>query len=282
MYCKYCGKPIEKIGTTCKFCGNAALPLEGGIGFWDICDAPNQPTDLPPVLPQPNHHDKHSPLALYIMNVILIATVLISAVIIIGNQIRYQKNLDTQMEQFGKTEATTEYPTEAELESEAASTETEVVQSLAQMPDMTDPSSYTCEAYTSMQELFVVYVDQPECNFIWEKQTDLAGGWDLLDSEKFISEGTPMVDDHFQITLSGEYLESLDGGLYRCVVITESGERIESNPAELTVVDSDDDAEVDLFDSDMQETIEHNSTKNTVETETNTENSDTSEPIHNT
>ena len=37
MFCKWCGKKIENIGSPCPSCGKNQDPLENGNGFWDLC-----------------------------------------------------------------------------------------------------------------------------------------------------------------------------------------------------------------------------------------------------
>lgn len=37
MFCKWCGKRIENIGSPCPSCGKNQDPLENGNGFWDLC-----------------------------------------------------------------------------------------------------------------------------------------------------------------------------------------------------------------------------------------------------
>lgn len=46
MFCKWCGKKIENIGSPCPSCGKNQDPLENGNGFWDLC---SKEADVPAV-----------------------------------------------------------------------------------------------------------------------------------------------------------------------------------------------------------------------------------------
>lgn len=45
MFCKYCGRKIDRKTMTCTSCGRPVGPLEGGVGFWDL--AGERPKEAP-------------------------------------------------------------------------------------------------------------------------------------------------------------------------------------------------------------------------------------------
>lgn len=45
MFCKYCGRKIDRKSMTCTSCGRPVGPLEGGVGFWDL--AGERPKEAP-------------------------------------------------------------------------------------------------------------------------------------------------------------------------------------------------------------------------------------------
>lgn len=50
MYCKKCGKPIDRETMCCSGCGESAAPLSGGVGFWDLA---GEKREAPVVRPTP-------------------------------------------------------------------------------------------------------------------------------------------------------------------------------------------------------------------------------------
>lgn len=50
MYCKKCGKPIDRETMCCSGCGESAAPLSGGVGFWDLA---GEKREAPVVCPTP-------------------------------------------------------------------------------------------------------------------------------------------------------------------------------------------------------------------------------------
>lgn len=45
MFCKFCGRQIDRNTMQCVNCKKKVSSLEGGVGFWDLADG-NQPREV--------------------------------------------------------------------------------------------------------------------------------------------------------------------------------------------------------------------------------------------
>ena len=43
MYCKFCGKPINRVTMRCTGCDQPVSALSGGVGFWDLAEGKQEP-----------------------------------------------------------------------------------------------------------------------------------------------------------------------------------------------------------------------------------------------
>lgn len=213
MYCKFCGKPLERPGKRCKHCGRDAIPLEGGIGFWDICR-----DERPP------EQDRTSSVSLYIVLVILAAALCMSVVAGFGIRSSLKKSLDSSLVRNQMLEQEN-----GELQNsmqEAKSGQKPETLVLIEQP--TD-----CTADAGQTLLFTLTAMGDDCGGIWQKENE-EGQWEPLDWTRFTGiaqcEGGRTV---FQLECKDVCAD--DAGLYRCLLFTSDGGQLESGHVQLYV-----------------------------------------------
>lgn len=219
MYCKFCGKPMERPGKRRKYCGRDAIPLEGGIGFWDICQEE-----------RPSEQARTPSVPLYIALVILTAALFISVAAGVGIRSSMKKSLDSSLTRNRILEQEN-----GELQN---SLQEAKIEQKREGPVIEEQPT-DCMAEPGETLLFTLTAMGDDCGGVWQKENG-EGRWEPLDGTRFSgiaqSEGGRTV---FQLECKDVCVD--DAGIYRCLLFTSDGGQRESGHVQLhfSVIDQD-------------------------------------------
>ena len=258
MFCKFCGKQIDKKTMQCVNCGKAVGPLEGGVGFWDLAGEKlhGEGHTVPPVnngkieksieriISRQDHMDKRITILSSVVVGVLICSFILNAILVaIALNLRKDHEsitgyFQSQLEQ--ENAHTEPQDTEPllpgsepfeETEQEVTTENTETVQAEASIIIVKQPEDVSVsEKVEAGAVLFSLKVEGENLTFHWKKYDVQTESWVDVDTNLFDVNNN---EDSTETTLLLECRSEDIYGEFKCVITNADNESMESNTVEI-------------------------------------------------
>lgn len=262
MFCKFCGKQIDRKTMQCVGCGKPVGPLEGGVGFWDLVgEKPSKEVHPEPpvssermdkhierIISAQKHLDKRIAILSTLMAGVLICSIMLNVILIIFAlgmrkdheyltnylQSRFEQenvhtepqNIETTLPETEPPEVTAQEATDAGVEvinSEQAAASIIITKQPKDVP--------VSEKVEAGATLFTLKAEGENLTFQWQKFDAKTESWGNVNTNLFDLECN---EDSSETTLFLKTRTPEIYGKFRCVIANDTtGAWVESTVAKI-------------------------------------------------